>query len=1346
MPNMTTPAPYYNRSLETPYFNWRNSSGDLHQLWFDSADSMKIKYDWAIEHGLKATGMWTSDATLHNSSLTSSMWAAVPDPHKVSPPPPAPKPGAKYSCFNASCSENRCFSTCVEDPNGSFEDINCEHQCVAVRPPPPPPPGPAPPAWLGPPPPPAMLPPGGTYFISVNMTCYKSGGMKASCGPGPTANQRDVQAHTSPWSLMLWKAGSALNGSMMEIDDDNAFVAAWDLEQIVLRPVDSSSHLLDFARVTETHTEFYRTKIVDGILRGRFAMVPGHATVAPPDHVFSHPVTGWNPAAIDTDIVPREWEVTLLCYGSFQLRLDRDASGAIVGRLKNSSTAGSSHCLFGQANCSSPEGIEMDVNVEHYDGESIAWSAVLWDPIKYPTVTRPYCGDGVTVCHFYATLPTKRGAAAYQASFVRGNVFPVEPHNGCQWNLRRRAILSPGFTGFDNAAARRSWQDITRRRLAHLMAGGFPAPAATPAVNQTPVTGRNASCDGASRDDDCTAHQPAFRVTELSMSNELPDPYKPGTTVRRLSHGYLTVPSGTSPATKRPAALVLNGLDGSAFDTLWPNSSNADGHIPGASPLARGSASFWYGDAFARRGFVVLALDVGHRINSSLYDGQRPFGSETHRPGITYPGFPPSGSFDWEEDGERAWDVSRAVDVLLHQPHVDPAQLVVTGLGMGAEVATTAAAFDERIRMVVPAGWCPDLSSDKSSATLGNPDGSQAWRWQNANVLDYIDVATLHALIAPRPLIVETGKQDMEHTFRPIAPFASAKQVLRRTRALYGEDAENVVHYMHEQGHVWQAGSETKVQVPVVTGPTRPGDNGWQTDGATRVLQPAGDLFALIRRMKSDEIGLKSPADAPLTAAQFADRLHRGVVGTWAEFEKAEVVYSSQWPQAIANVDGARHSFDHVRLRVSGGDDTMKATFERLDGPVGDSLSAGLQVVIAYKGWVNGTTESAVHKQVVEWWRATAAHYVTASHRLAFDVFIEIGGIMSNGKNVHKTGPRLSPLITLASDPAKLNALYKDVLDAIRLVSPTRVVAMPPGKLDRPWDLHQLQAPRSCGRYCMAEFHIIASGPCVVNCSASAGTFAWTGTNGTPGEREKIRAAIADAAAWRATARGLPVWTGAFMPGPYNHPEKGSMALNAQVAFASFYTDLLTQQKIGWSVLTAGDLLNQSHPRAEWIEAELPLRNALLKSDDTTFPVWPIPQQMTAAGPPLGLSPDFSFRILSEPLGVAPPGGGVLTRGVARYMALLAQKPPSADVQRRADQLTSCTVRAISASEELRGDTSVNHTLSVSPATCAIVADTVYGCLYAMESFVQLARGSQRTLVHSSIELSDWPSFEHRKE
>ena len=140
------------------------------------------------------------------------------------------------------------------------------------------------------------------------------------------------------------------------------------------------------------------------------------------------------------------------------------------------------------------------------------------------------------------------------------------------------------------------------------------------------------------------------------------------------------------------------------------------------------------------------------------------------------------------------------------------------------------------------------------------------------------------------------------------------------------------------------------------------------------------------------------------------------------------------------------------------------------------------------------TFRAQVHSQVVAWWTATAEHYASASHRLAFDVFIEIGGIMCNGKNVHKTGPRTCPLETLASDFGSLNALYHDVVAAIRKVSPMRVVTMPPGKLDRPWSLSKLVVPPSCGAYCMGEFHIVASGPCTIDCTDTAGDFSWVCT------------------------------------------------------------------------------------------------------------------------------------------------------------------------------------------------------------------------------------------------------------
>ena len=67
----------------------------------------------------------------------------------------------------------------------------------------------------------------------------------------------------------------------------------------------------------------------------------------------------------------------------------------------------------------------------------------------------------------------------------------------------------------------------------------------------------------------------------------------------------------------------------------------------------------------------------------------------------------------------------------------------------------------------------------------------------------------------------------------------------------------------------------------------------------------------------------------------------------------------------IAKVANSPHSFDHVRLRVSGGDDSMEETWQKLDAPVYDSLDAGLQVIVAYKGWVNGTTAAQVRLGVV---------------------------------------------------------------------------------------------------------------------------------------------------------------------------------------------------------------------------------------------------------------------------------------------------------------------------------------------------------------------------------------------
>jgi len=79
--------------------------------------------------------------------------------------------------------------------------------------------------------------------------------------------------------------------------------------------------------------------------------------------------------------------------------------------------------------------------------------------------------------------------------------------------------------------------------------------------------------------------------------------------------------------------------------------------------------------------------------------------------------------------------------------------------------------------------------------------------------------------------------------------------VARRSRAAYGSDVSNFIHYLHYDVHTWHAGdilsidavnrqAEKYVRTPVVIEPRSTGaDLTWQTDGTTGLLR--GDNFTL---------------------------------------------------------------------------------------------------------------------------------------------------------------------------------------------------------------------------------------------------------------------------------------------------------------------------------------------------------------------------------------------------------------------------------------------------------------------------------------------------------------------
>ena len=98
-------------------------------------------------------------------------------------------------------------------------------------------------------------------------------------------------------------------------------------------------------------------------------------------------------------------------------------------------------------------------------------------------------------------------------------------------------------------------------------------------------------------------------------------------------------------------------------------------------------------------------------------------------------------------------DAQAALDVLSARPEVDAARLGCLGNSYGGRTAMWAALFDQRIRAVVPAGCCNTFR--ERSLKLG----SCAVQYL-PGLLRYGDVPELFALLAPRPLQLQTGAVD----------------------------------------------------------------------------------------------------------------------------------------------------------------------------------------------------------------------------------------------------------------------------------------------------------------------------------------------------------------------------------------------------------------------------------------------------------------------------------------------------------------------------------------------------------------------------------------------------------
>lgn len=212
---------------------------------------------------------------------------------------------------------------------------------------------------------------------------------------------------------------------------------------------------------------------------------------------------------------------------------------------------------------------------------------------------------------------------------------------------------------------------------------------------------------------------------------------------------FLLVPKGR--ADPGPAVLAVHGHG--------PGKSRVCGTEPDDPPGGD------YAAELARRGYVVLAPDLrcfGERADWNPPDH---YACDTNLVHQVMAG--------WCPLTQNLWDLARCVDILESQPLVDRSRIGVAGFSYGATATLFLAAIDSRVAVAVVSGYFSSWA--ESHKVPWNMCGSQIL----PGMLGHMEHADLAALVAPRPLLVQTGDQD------PLFPLAAAKDALARVRPLY---------------------------------------------------------------------------------------------------------------------------------------------------------------------------------------------------------------------------------------------------------------------------------------------------------------------------------------------------------------------------------------------------------------------------------------------------------------------------------------------------------------------------------------------------------------------------------
>jgi len=274
-------------------------------------------------------------------------------------------------------------------------------------------------------------------------------------------------------------------------------------------------------------------------------------------------------------------------------------------------------------------------------------------------------------------------------------------------------------------------------------------------------------------------------------------------------------------AARQKAPLLLNlgfGGNAAAVDDPGVKASEVWGRDRKKVPVKRGAG-------FGRLNVLPL-LERGYGVATVYYGDIDPdfAGGVPHGVRALYlkPGQSEPAADEWGSIGAWAWGLSRAMDYLETDKQVDAKRVAIIGVSRLGKTVLWAGASDPRIAMVI-ASCSGEGGAALSRRNYGETIKHLAVRYGYqfaANYAKYgdavdkfpVDSHMLIALIAPRPLLLQTGDKDFWSDPRgeflaavaaaPVYKLLGKQPLATETMPAAGEPVLNTLgYYMHAGGH-----------------------------------------------------------------------------------------------------------------------------------------------------------------------------------------------------------------------------------------------------------------------------------------------------------------------------------------------------------------------------------------------------------------------------------------------------------------------------------------------------------------------------------------------------------------